>query len=72
MMLDLHAGEQRLQVRGDHLLNGHDALIVGHDDETRQEARHLDTGRPDRRASSLLTSDGELQMNSGELRPAAT
>ena len=37
----LHAGEQRVEMRRDHLLERHEALAVGEGDEPRQERRNL-------------------------------
>ena len=37
----LHAGEQRVEMRGDHLLERNEALAVGEGDEPRQERRNL-------------------------------
>ena len=44
VMADGHAGEQRVQVGGDDLLEGHEALAVGHDHETGEGRGHLDPG----------------------------
>ena len=41
---DRHAGEERVEVGGDDLLERHEALAVGHDDEAGQRRRHLDPG----------------------------
>ena len=41
---DRHAGEERVEVGRDDLLEGHEALAVGHDDEARQHRRDLDPG----------------------------
>jgi hypothetical protein len=42
--LDLHAGEQLVEVGGDDLLEGHEALAVGHHHEPGQQVGHLDPG----------------------------
>ena len=41
---DRHAGEEAVEVGRDDLLEGHEALAVGHDDEAGQRRRHLDPG----------------------------
>ena len=38
----LHAGEQRVEVRGDHLLERDEARAAGHRDEAGEQRRHLD------------------------------
>ena len=42
MLADLHAGEQLVEVRGDHLLERDEPLAVGQHDEAGQQRRHLD------------------------------
>ena len=42
--LDLHAGEQLVEVGGDDLLERHEPLAVGHHHEPRQQVGHLDPG----------------------------
>ena len=42
--LDLHAREQLVEVGGDHLLEGHEALAVGHHHEPGQQVGHLHPG----------------------------
>ena len=39
-------GEQLVEVRGDHLLQGHEALAIGHDHEPRQQVGHLHPCEP--------------------------
>jgi hypothetical protein len=41
---DRHVGEQGVEVGGDELLQGHEALPVGQDHEPRQQGRDLDPG----------------------------
>ncbi len=40
----LHAGEQLVEVGGNELLQGKEALPVGHHHEARQDGRHLHPG----------------------------
>ena len=42
----LHAGEQRVEVRGDDLLERHEARAVGNADEAREQRRHLHPREP--------------------------
>ena len=42
--LDLHAGEERVEVGGDDLLERHEPLAVGHHHEPGQQQRHLHPG----------------------------
>ena len=44
VLADDHVGEQRPQLGGDDLLQGHEALPVGHDDEARQQRGDLHPG----------------------------
>ena len=41
---DLHAGEQPVEVRGDHLLERHEPLAVGHHEEAGEQRRDLHPG----------------------------
>ena len=45
LLLDDHPGEQLVEVGGDHLLEGHEALAVGHDHEPGQDLAAPSPGR---------------------------
>ena len=57
VLADGHAREQRVQVGGDDLLEGNEALTVGHDHEAGQHGRHLDPG------DAALTRRGVLHLD---------
>jgi hypothetical protein len=62
---DLHAGEERRQAPGDELLDRHEALAVGKDDEARQDRRNLDAGDAPLQLAGRADDDGKVQ---GEVR----
>src|SRR5947209_3942366 len=58
---DLHAGEEGVQVGGDHLLQGHEALAVGQRHEALQQRRHLDPGDVGVPGLRVTDDDGEVE-----------
>ncbi len=56
-----HAREEAIEVRRDDLLDGHEPLAVGHDDETRQQRRYLDARDPLLGVARCADHDGEVQ-----------
>ncbi len=61
VVADRHAREERVQVGRDDLLQGHEALAVGHDDEARQGRRHLDPGDAALARGRVLHLDHEVE-----------
>ena len=60
---DLHAGEQAVEVVGDHLFERHEAERLRHLHPARQHVRRLDPGEAGRRVSRRLDRDGERQAD---------
>ena len=65
---DLHAREERLQVVGDHLLEGHEARAVGQDHEAGQQGRHLDAGEALPPAQRIAHQHGQVQREIRDVR----
>ncbi len=61
MVADRHAGEQRVEVGGDHLFEGYETLAVGHDHEARQGGRHLHPGDAALPRGRILHLDHEVE-----------
>ena len=57
MLPDGHPGEQHVEVGGDHLLEGHEPLTVGHDHETGKHRRDLHPG------DALLAGPGVAHLD---------
>ncbi len=60
MVDDLHAREQRIEMGGDHLLERHEPLAIGHDHEAGQDRRHLDPGEAGHPGRGLRTNTAKL------------
>ena len=60
---DLHAGEQPVEVVGDHLLQRHEAQRLRHLHPARQDVRRLDPGEARRRVPGGLDRDRERQAD---------
>ena len=66
--LDLHAREEQVEVRRDHLLDRHEAPAAGHLEEPRQQRRHLHA-REARLARQRVAHDhGQVQRQVGDVR----
>ena len=65
--LDLHAGEQRVEVGGDDLLERHEALAVGHDHEAGQQQRHLDPGEAARLGDRVAHDHRQVERQVGDV-----
>ena len=64
---DLHAGEQVLEVGGDHLVDRHEAL--GFDlEQARQDLRHLDPGEDALAGLRIAQADGDRQAERRDVR----
>ena len=61
MRLDAHAGEQRVEMGGDHLLEGYEPLGVGQRDEAGQQRRNLHAGEPALVARGIVHHDCEVE-----------
>jgi len=66
--LDLHPREERAQMCGDHLLEGHEALAVGHDHEAGQKGRHLQAGEPAGVGDRVAHAHGQVERHVGDVR----
>ena len=64
----LHAGEQRLQVQRDHVLQRHIALALDERDETREHRRDLDAGEALLVALGVADHDSEVQREVRDVR----
>ncbi len=64
---DRHAGEERVEVGGDDLLERHEALAVGHDDEAGQRGRDLDPGDAALVRRRVLDLDDEVEREVGDV-----
>ena len=69
---DVHAREQRRQVRRDHLLEGDEPLAVGRDHEPRQQRRHLDAGEAVLAGVGVRDGDTEVQGQVRDVREGVT
>ncbi len=69
---DVHAEEERRQVRSDHLLERHESLAVGRDDEPRQQRRHLHAGEAVLAGVGVRDSDTEVQGEVGDVGERVT
>ena len=58
---DLHAGEQRVEMGGDHLLERHEPLTVRHHHEPRQDRRDLDPGEPGHPGPRVAHEDSQVE-----------
>ena len=67
-VVDLHAGEELLQVGADHLLQGHEPLAVGQHDEPGQQRRHLDPGEAALRGARVPDDHTEVEREGGDVR----
>ena len=65
---DLHAGEQHVEMRGDHLLEGDEALAVGHDDEAWEKSGDLHAREPAVAAGRVAHHHREVQREVGDVR----
>ena len=65
---DAHAREEAVEVRRDDLLDRHEALTVGHDDEPRQQRRNLDARDPLLGAARRADDDREVQREIADVR----
>ena len=68
VVADGHAGEQRVQVGGDDLLERDEALAVGHDDEAGQGRRHLDPGDASLARGGVLHLDHQVEREVRDVR----
>ena len=59
--LDLHAGEELVEVGGDHLLERHEPLAVGHHHEPGQQVGHLHPGEAPLAGDRVAEQHGEVQ-----------
>ena len=67
MVPDGHAREERVQVGRDDLLERHEALAVGHDDEAGQRRRHLDPGDAPLPRRRVLHLDHQVERQVGDV-----
>ena len=67
MLPDAHPGEQGLEVRRDHLLEGDEPLAVGHDDEAGQDRRDLDPGDAAFAGRGVLHLDHQVEREVGDV-----
>ena len=63
-----HPGEQRIEVRGDHLLERHVVRAVGDGDEAGEEGRHLDPGEAFFAARAVAHDDGQVEREVRDVR----
>ena len=61
VVTDHHAGEERVEVGGDHLLEGHETLTVGHHHEARQGGRDLHPGDTPLPRGGVLHLDHQVE-----------
>ena len=66
--LDLHAREELVEVGGDDLLEGHEALAVGHHHEAGQQRRHLHPGEAALAGVGVAHDDGQVERQVGDVR----
>jgi len=64
----LHAGEERVQAGGDHLLHRDEASSIGHRDETRQQRRYLDSRESVLALARLTHQHSQVQREVGDVR----
>ena len=65
-------GEERVEVGGDHLLERHEALAVGHHDEAGQQQRHLHPGEAALLGDRVAHDHGEVERQVGDVRERVT
>ena len=58
---DLHPRKQSVEMRGDHLLDRHEALAVGKREEPREQRRHLEPREPANPRDGVAHQHGEIQ-----------
>ena len=61
-------GEQRVEVRGDHLLERDEARARRHRDEAREERRHLDAREPLLAGAGVAHDDREVERQARDVR----
>ena len=66
--LHLHPGEQLAEVGGDHLLQRHEPLAVGHDHEPRQQVGHLHPGEPPLAGDRVAEEHRQVQARGSRCR----
>ena len=64
----LHAGEQRVEVRGDHLLERDEARAAGHRDEAGEQRRHLDAREALLAGARVAHDDREVEREARDVR----
>ena len=65
---ELHAGEESVEVCRDHLLDGNEALPVGHDDEAREQRGNLDAGESPPPSHGIAHDRGEVEREARDIR----
>ena len=68
VLLDDHADEHRVQLRGDDLLDRHEPLAVGQGDQPREHRRHLDPGEAALAGVRVADHRGQVQREVGDVR----
>ena len=64
---DRHAGEQHVEVGGDHLLERHEPHSVGQCHESREQVRHLHPCEPALAVRRIGDDDGEVEREVGDV-----
>jgi len=57
----LHAGEERFQMLGDHLLQGHETFPVRQNHESGEDRRDLDPGKPGDSRLGITNEDRQIE-----------
>ena len=70
--LHVHPREQLAEVGGDHLLERHEPLAVGHHHEPRQQVRHLDAGEPPLAGDGVAEEHRQVQREVRDVRERVT
>ena len=68
LVLDDHAGEELIEMCGDHLLERNESLTVGHHHEAGQQRRHLDPREPPLGGDRIAEHDGQVQRERRDVR----
>ncbi len=66
--LDLHAREEQIEVRRNHLLDGHEAPAARDLEKARQERRHLDASEAGLAGQRIARDHGQVEREVGDVR----